>query len=109
MSTSRTEIIRKVFGDAVDGASASIAYQADQLAVRLDDARDDMLQAARRAERQARDLASGHGAACATLLAQTATECARLAARVEALDAGLFALICAAGKGKEYVAARDGK
>lgn len=104
-----TQAIRQIFGAAVDGDSASIAYQAEQLAVKLDDARDDLLQSARRAGQQAHDLMTDHGAASATLLAQTAAECVRLRARVEAIETGLFALVQAAGKGKEYVEAKRAK
>lgn len=104
-----TQAIRQIFGAAVDGDSASIAYQADQLAVRLDDARDDLLRTARRAEQQAHDLVTDHGAASAELLAQTAAECVQLRARVVALETGLFALVQAAGMGKAYVEAKRAK
>lgn len=118
MFITHTEIIRKIFGAAVDGDSASIAYQADQLAQKLDREKADLLAAAKRAEGHARDLQralastdpleSQSSASSAALLAQSATECARRSERTEALDTGLFALVRAAGKGKQYVEAKRG-
>lgn len=118
MFITHTEIIRKIFGAAVDGDSASIAYQADQLAQKLDKLRRDLAQAAVRSVDHARSLQraivstdpaeSPSPASRAALLALNATECAQIAARCEALDTGLFALVRAAGKGKQYVEAKRG-
>lgn len=115
-----TQAIRQIFGAAVDGDSASIAYQAEQLAQKLDRAKEDLLGAADRAKGHAGDLGrsacarhfsleSQSPTARAALLAQTATECGQLAARIEGLEVGLFALVQAAGKGKEYVEAKRAK
>ena len=87
-----TESIRKIFGEAVDGDSASIAYQADQLAQKLDKLKGDLAQSAVRSVDHARSFQRA--------LVSTNP--------VEALDAGLFALVRAAGKGKQYVEAKRG-
>ena len=96
-----TEAIRTVFGADVDGDSASIAYQAEQLAQKLDQARAELNEAAKRTECQARDFAAGR-ASYAWLLSRSGVDCVALAARTEALSIGLLAMVEAAGKGKEY-------
>lgn len=99
-----TQAIRQIFGAAVDGDSASIAYQAEQLAQKLDQARVELNETAKRAEGQARNFAAGF-ASCAHTLSRYGADCVALVARTEALTAGLLALVEAAGKGKEYTEA----
>lgn len=115
-TVSHTEAIRKLFGAAVDRDSASIAYQANQLAQKLDKTKEDLVAASWRADGYVRDIQRALASAnpldaqplgsMAALLAQTATECAQLAAQIEALDVGLFALVRAVGKGNGYTVAR---